>query len=72
VAEPQESGCPELRDGLVAILGGLEALADMLRGFIDAHQAEPHAAELMPALFKAKDASEGAAAVVRSRLRATR
>jgi len=72
VSDPHEPGCPEFRDNLVAILGGLEALADMLRGFIDARQSEPRAAELMPALFKAREASEGAAALVRSRLRASR
>ena len=59
----------DFRNSLVAILGGFEALSDMLARFVQAHQAEPQIAELIPTFEKAIKAADSAAGLVRERLR---
>lgn len=65
----QEAEYSQFHDSLVAVLGGLEALGDMLGRFTDAHQDEAESANLLAPLMRAKRASETAAALVRQRLR---
>ena len=57
------------RNSLINILGGFDALSDMIHDFIEEYQSEPQSLDLMFAIVQAKQAADGAASLLRSHLR---